>query len=75
VAAVKTKQKVLGFKLDDKTIYAWFREDLEPLSSSPSSSSLKKKAQNNFGRIQHKEHRVEVQEGKSQRIASYSKDE
>jgi hypothetical protein len=24
---------VLGLKLDDKTIYAWFHEDLEPFSS------------------------------------------
>jgi hypothetical protein len=56
---------VLCFKLDDKTIYAWFHEDLKPLSS-----SFKKKAHNNFGHIQHKECLVEVEDGKSQRIAS-----
>jgi hypothetical protein len=76
VAAVSKKQNVLGFKLDNKTIYAWFCEDLEPLSSSTSSSLLKKKAQNNFGRIQHKERLVEVQDdGKSLRIASNTKNE
>jgi hypothetical protein len=32
-AAVKIKQKFLGFKLDDKTIYAWFFEDLKPFFS------------------------------------------
>jgi hypothetical protein len=68
-------RRLLCFKLDDTTIYAWFCEDLEPLSSSTSSSSLKKKAQNNFGRIQHKERLVEVQDGKSMRIASNTKNE
>jgi hypothetical protein len=46
-AAVKIKQKVLGFKLDDKAIYAWFCEDLKSFASS-SLSLFKKKAQNNF---------------------------
>jgi hypothetical protein len=46
-AAFKQKQKVLGFKLNYKTIYVWFREDLEP-SSLTSLSLLKKKAQNNL---------------------------
>ena len=53
-AAVKSKQKVLGFKLNNNTIYAWFRDNLKPFVST-SSSLLKKKAQHNFGRIQHKE--------------------
>jgi hypothetical protein len=61
---------VIGFKLDDKTIYAWFREDLEPWSSSTSSLLLKKKVQNNFGCIQHKECPAKVEDGKSQIIAS-----
>ena len=71
-AAVKSKQKVLGFKLDNNTIYAWFRDDLKPFVST-SSSSLKKKAQHNFGRIQHKERQVQAEVGKSQRIATNSK--
>jgi hypothetical protein len=72
VLAVKTKQKVLGFILKDKTIYAWFCKALELLSSPISSSLLKKKFQNNFGHIQHKERQVKAQDGKSQRIASNS---
>jgi hypothetical protein len=73
-AAVKSKQKVLGFKLDNNTIYAWFRDDLKPFVST-SSSSLKKKAQHNFGRIQHKERQVQAEVGKSQRIATNSKNQ
>jgi hypothetical protein len=71
-AQVKMKQKVSGFRLDDKTIYAWFRDDLKLSSPSTSALSLKKKAQNNFGIIRHKERQVEVEDGKSQRIASNS---
>jgi hypothetical protein len=58
-----------GFKLDDKTIYTWFRNNVDPFSPK-SSSSLKKKAQNNFGRILHKERQVLAGEGKSQQIAT-----
>jgi hypothetical protein len=54
---------VLGFKLDDKAIYTWFREDLEPFSSA-SLSLFKKKTKNNFGRIQHKEHQVQAEDGR-----------
>jgi hypothetical protein len=68
-AAVKIKQKILGFKFDDKTIYAWFCEDLKPFTSS-SLLLLKKKAQNNFGHIQHKNCQVQAEDGKSQRISS-----
>jgi hypothetical protein len=70
--AVKSKQNVSGFKLNGKTVYAWFRDDLKPLPSVTSTSSLKQKAQNNFGRIQYKR-QVEVEDGKSKRIAYNSK--
>jgi hypothetical protein len=46
-AAVKSKQKVSGFKLNNASIYAWFRDD-SVLFSYASASSLKRKAQNNF---------------------------
>jgi hypothetical protein len=59
------KQKLLGFKLDDKTIYAWFHDDLDPFSPT-SLSLLKKKAHNNFGHILHKERQVLAGEEKSQ---------
>jgi hypothetical protein len=49
-------------------IYTWFCDDLKPFSST-SLSSLKKKAQNYFIGIQHKEHQVQAEDGKSQRIA------
>jgi hypothetical protein len=70
--AVKSKQNVSGFKLDGKTVYAWFCDGLEPLASVTSPSSLKQKAQNNFGRIQYK-CQGEVEDGKSKRIAYNSK--
>jgi hypothetical protein len=68
-AAVKLKQKVLGFKIDNKTVYTWFPENLEPCSST-SSSLLKKKAQNNCGHIQHTNCQLQADDGKSQRIAT-----
>jgi hypothetical protein len=58
-AAVKAKQKVLGFKLDDKTICVWFHRWL-----------LKKKARNNFGSIQCKQRQVQAVPEKSQRVAA-----
>jgi hypothetical protein len=71
--AVRSKQKVSAFKLDGKAIYAWFRDDLDPAPSATSPSSLKQKAQNNFGRIQYKRQLNNVEAGKSRRIAHNSK--
>jgi hypothetical protein len=70
--SVKSKQKVLGFKLDNTTIHAWFRKDLE-LFSAANASSLKSKAQNNFQtNLQRKPNQVKADPGKSQRIAEQS---
>ena len=70
---VKSKQKVAGFKLDDTTVYAWFRGDSEHFPSA-SASSLKRKAQNNFQTtIQPKQRQVQAVSGKSLRIAEQLK--
>jgi hypothetical protein len=72
LVAVKSKQKVSGFKLDDTSIHAWFRKDLE-LCPAANASSLKLKAQNNFQTsIQRKARRVKAVPGQSQRIAAQS---
>jgi hypothetical protein len=70
-AAVKLKQRVLGFKLDDKTIYAWFRDDLESFSTR-NSSWLKRTAVHNFKSISCDERQIQAVPGKSQRIATQS---
>ena len=70
-AAVKLKQKVAGFKLDDTTVYAWFHDDSE-LFPSASASLLMRKAQNNFQTsIQPSSNAKsrQLQESKSLRIA------
>jgi hypothetical protein len=73
--SVKSKQKVLGFKLDNTTIHAWFRKDLE-LFSAANASSLKSKAQNNFQtNLIRKPNQVKADPGKSQRIAEQSQPE
>jgi hypothetical protein len=69
-AAVKSKQKVSGFKLNDTSIYAWFCDDSE-LFSSASASSLKRKAQNNFQTsFKPKQRQVQAVQGKSNQIAA-----